>query len=470
MEPKEQPVIELKHIHKSFRLYDKKNHRVREALHPFRKKYHEEFKALHDVDLKIYKGEIVGILGRNGSGKSTLLKVIAGVIQPNRGTVQLRGRVVPLLELGAGFNPEFTGRENIYFYNSIQGFSKKQTDAMLDDILDFAEIGVFIDQPLKTYSSGMRARLGFAVSVYIDPEILILDEVFAVGDEIFRRKCHNKMLEFFKQGKTILYVTHSIESIKALCTRAVLLHQGELLLDGPTELVAREYNRLGKVHADDVDLWVEELRALNQRLTNPTVPNATLSAGQTSSVAAQTTQSGTPNQSVPKTPIPLEALQPIYDPALASQNSAQTRNQMVAISGISIYTKDNIPVNVLVSGQSYIMEFTVTFEQTFSKIGFSMMVSNEQVNPIFRVFTGKMGKQLPHVVQGDRIQLRWTFDCVLFQGVYFISLGAAAQGAMPSERMLLISIPNALAFRVVDQQIGDGLVDMKFVPTFTKLD
>lgn len=219
-------VISLKGISKKYNLYNNKLDRLKESLHPRRKQYHRDFYALKNINLEVKRGEVLGIIGKNGSGKSTLLKIISNILTPTSGIVEIKGKVVALLELGAGFNPEFSGMENIYFYCSLLGFDRKQTDEIVDEIIGFAELGDYINQPVKTYSSGMKARLGFAVSVNVDPDILILDEVLAVGDELFRRKCYARMESFFKGGKTILFVSHEANSINELCSRAILLDRG----------------------------------------------------------------------------------------------------------------------------------------------------------------------------------------------------------------------------------------------------
>ena len=236
-------IIKAENVSKIYKLFTSKTERMKESLHPFKKKYHKEFYALDDIQLEVKKGEILGIVGMNGSGKSTLLKIIAGIIQQSSGFVKVTGNVVPLLELGAGFNPEFNGLENIYFYNTIMGHSRAETDKILHKILDFAEIGDFIHQPVKTYSSGMKARLSFAVSVNINPDILIIDEVLSVGDELFKRKSFSRIEEFFKAGKTILFVSHSAAHINQLCTRAIMLHQGNIVLQGVPKFVTMNYTK-----------------------------------------------------------------------------------------------------------------------------------------------------------------------------------------------------------------------------------
>jgi ABC-type polysaccharide/polyol phosphate transport system ATPase subunit len=236
-----QVVIEVNNVSKRYKLYKSKKHRAIEALLPHIKKYHTDFYSLKDFNLTVNQGEIIGIIGKNGSGKSTLMKIIAGVTQPTSGTIQVKGNIVPLLELGSGFHPEFTGYENIYFYTAVLGYPKEMIKEKIDEIIAFADVGEFIDQPVKNYSSGMKSRLAFAVSVNIDPDILILDEVLSVGDAAFKAKSFEKIREFFTNGKTILFVSHSMDSIKKLCNRAILLHNGQLMMDGDPNSVVEKY-------------------------------------------------------------------------------------------------------------------------------------------------------------------------------------------------------------------------------------
>ena len=221
-----------------YKLYDHRRDRVRDALGLTRKKLYHEHYALRDVSLSVNKGETVGIIGTNGSGKSTMLKIITGVLNPTAGNVEIDGRISALLELGAGFNMEFTGIENIYLNGTMIGFSKAEIDAKLQDILDFADIGDFVYQQVKTYSSGMFVRLAFAVAINIDPEILIVDEALSVGDVFFQNKCYHKFEEFKKAGKTILFVSHDLSSISKYCDRVVLLDRGRKIGEGaPKEII-----------------------------------------------------------------------------------------------------------------------------------------------------------------------------------------------------------------------------------------
>jgi len=234
-------VIKVQNLSKVYKLYDKPIDRLKESLHPFGRKYHNEFYALDDINFDVKRGETLGILGKNGAGKSTLLKIITGVLTQSSGTIEVNGRISSLLELGAGFNPEYTGIENIYLQGSLSGHSEKEMDKKLDDILSFADIGEFIYQPVKIYSSGMYGRLAFAVAINVDPEILIVDEVLSVGDMRFQQKCIRKMDEFGKKDKTILFVSHDTGTVNRFCDKALWLHEGRVKDYGETEKITKRY-------------------------------------------------------------------------------------------------------------------------------------------------------------------------------------------------------------------------------------
>lgn len=237
-------VIQISHLTKMYKLYDKPSDRLKESLGFSRKKRYREHYALRDVDLSIREGECVGIIGTNGSGKSTILKIITGVLTPTEGEVKVDGRISALLELGAGFNMEYTGLENVYLNGAMIGFSREEIDERLQDILDFADIGDFIHQPVKMYSSGMFVRLAFAVAINIEPEILVVDEALSVGDVFFQAKCYHKFEEFKKQGKTILFVSHDLSSISKYCDRVVLLNKGVKLDEGSPKAMVDMYKQL----------------------------------------------------------------------------------------------------------------------------------------------------------------------------------------------------------------------------------
>ena len=235
------PIIRLEQVSKKYTLYYSHSERLLDALNPFQKVKHNEYFAISDLDLTVNKGDIVGIMGKNGSGKSTLLKLVAGIATPTKGNISVTGKVVALLELGTGLDPHLTGRENIFFYTTLLGYQKKEIHSLMEEIVAFADIGEYIDQPLKKYSSGMKSRLAFSVSVLVDPDILIVDEVLAVGDESFKNKSKRKMMELFNSGKTILFVSHSMLDITEVCTKAIMLERGLKVMEGMPKDVASFY-------------------------------------------------------------------------------------------------------------------------------------------------------------------------------------------------------------------------------------
>lgn len=234
--------IKVDHVYKNFNVYyDRANTLKERALFWARNKRREKREILKDINLEIKKGETVALIGVNGSGKSTLLKLMTQIIFPNQGTIETYGKLTSLLELGAGFHPDFSGRENIYFNSSIFGLTKKEIDKRLDQIIEFSELQDFIDNPVRTYSSGMYMRLAFSVAINVDADILLIDEILSVGDQHFQEKCFNKMRELKKQGKTMVFVTHSMDSVRNLCDRAVWLYDGKIRMDGNTDEVINEY-------------------------------------------------------------------------------------------------------------------------------------------------------------------------------------------------------------------------------------
>lgn len=239
--------IKVSHLSKVYKLYDKPIDRLKESLHPLKKRYHKEFYALNDVSFEIKKGETVGIIGKNGAGKSTLLKIITGVLTPSSGHVHVNGRIASLLELGAGFNPEYTGIENIYLQGTLMGYSKEEMDVKIDEILAFADIGDFVYQPVKSYSSGMFARLAFSVAINVDPDILIVDEVLSVGDARFQSKSIKKMESIKNNGTTILFVSHSIEQVKRFCQKAIWIDKGTVKQIG-------DQSKVGDMYTDSLHL------------------------------------------------------------------------------------------------------------------------------------------------------------------------------------------------------------------------
>jgi lipopolysaccharide transport system ATP-binding protein len=266
--------IKVENISKCYQIYSSPRDRLKQFVLPRlqravgkeTKKYCREFWALKDVNFEIVKGEIVGIIGRNGSGKSTLLQMICGTLSPTSGSIQTDGRIAALLELGSGFNPGFTGRENVYMNASALGLSQDETDVKFDDIAAFADIGDFIEQPVKTYSSGMMMRLAFSISTNVDPQILIVDEALSVGDELFQRKCFSRIETMKNNGITILFLSHSGSTVVELCDRAILIDSGEQLAKGLPKLILGHYNKLLYAPADKRENIREQIRQMDEEV------------------------------------------------------------------------------------------------------------------------------------------------------------------------------------------------------------
>ncbi len=252
--------IKVSNLTKTYKLYESNKRRIIEGLFPKAKPHYQEFHALKDVSFNIKKGEIVGIIGKNGSGKSTLLKIITGVLNSTSGSLDVNGRISALLELGAGFNPEYTGIENIYLNGTLNKMTREETSRRIDDIADFADIGDFIYQPVKNYSSGMFVRLAFAVAVYSNPDILIVDEALAVGDAAFQAKCMARMNQIMKSGATVLFVTHDMNTVKRLCQRCIYLENGMKIMEGSAEELADIYLKKIRASMNDEHLKLEENR------------------------------------------------------------------------------------------------------------------------------------------------------------------------------------------------------------------
>jgi ABC-2 type transport system ATP-binding protein len=254
MTKNDEVVVDVRDIHKNFILPQHKNSTLKQAVVNIVKKNNKTiFKVLNGVSFQVNKGDFFGIVGRNGSGKSTLLKLIAGVYEPTKGNIYINGKLVPFIELGVGFNPELSGRDNVYLNGAMLGFTRKQMSEMYQEIVDFAEIEPFMDQKLKNYSSGMQVRLAFSIAIKAKGDILVLDEVLAVGDEAFQRKCYQYFAKLKKNKKTVILVTHSMDAVQQFCNKAVLVNEGKILLDGKPVDVAQEYRRLNNEEGVVVD-------------------------------------------------------------------------------------------------------------------------------------------------------------------------------------------------------------------------
>ena len=244
MKKKSNIVIDVKNVSKHFNVYYDKANTLKERAIFWKRNNHEVRKVLNNINVQIKSGETVALIGVNGSGKSTLLKLMTKIIYPNDGEIDVKGKLTSMLELGAGFHPDFSGMENIYFNASIFGLTKKQIDERLEQIIEFSELGEFIDNPVRTYSSGMYMRLAFSIAINVDADILLIDEILSVGDKHFQDKCFNKLMELKEMGKTIVIVSHSLDSVRKFCDRSIWLYKGEIRMDGKTDEVLDEYIKI----------------------------------------------------------------------------------------------------------------------------------------------------------------------------------------------------------------------------------
>lgn len=441
--------ISLKNVSKYYKLYNDPKDRLKEALSPSGKTYHKKFYATKNLDLEIKKGEILGIVGKNGSGKSTLLKLITSVLTPDEGSIEVNGKISALLELGSGFNPEFTGMQNIFFYGTILGFTKKEMDEKLKDIIAFADIGEFIDQPLKTYSSGMKSRLSFAVAAHIDPEILILDEVLSVGDVLFQRKCYAKMEEFFKGGKTIIYVSHNANSVNELCTRAIFLDDGQILLDGDAKTVTAYYQKYIFEKDKNTAKFKQEIANLGQQTKN--------------TAKKQDLKIRYENHETQKND------EAYFIESMLPQSTIRIQNRDVEIFEPRILTDKNRQVNMLKMNETYTYIFKVKFGLNSTEVSFGSQIKTEKGMMISLASLQESGSYIESISPGI-YEIKWSFECRLLPGTYYMD--SSAGGIITKEREVLCRIKDIYVFKVLptNKSPYKGLVHLNQTININKIE
>ena len=377
--------VKLENVSKAYKLYNSPKSRLKEALHPFGKKYHKDFFALRDINLEIRKGESIGILGMNGAGKSTLLKAITGVITPSAGSLTVNGNISALLELGSGFNPEFTGYDNVFFYGSLMGFSKKQMQEKMVEIIEFADIGEFIYQPLRSYSSGMNARLAFAVSTSINPEILILDEVLSVGDAFFRAKCTTRMQNMLKNSNTtVLFVSHDVGSVRAICERCILLEGGKIVVDGPT--------------SDVVNAYLKKQFSSRQKVIE--------------------SQMSDPSDSV----IQVERKDSVGDNSLFIEKASFNRvqNGKAEFLNVQLLNENRELIETVDYGQTVILRMVICINENIDSLGFGYHIRDRNSVDVVYGSSAIEGKRLEKCKAGDLFFVEWKFKLQIIQGDYTV--------------------------------------------------
>lgn len=425
-----QIAIKVENLSKCYHIYSQPQNRLKQAIFPrvqrlvgkpF-KDYFREFWALRDVSFEVNKGETIGIIGRNGSGKSTLLQLICGTLTPTSGTVQTNGRIAALLELGSGFNPEFTGRENVYLNGALLGLSKEEIDHRFADIAAFADIGDFIEQPVKMYSSGMVVRLAFSVQAMIDPDILVVDEALAVGDEKFQRKCFARLEELKSKGTAMLFVSHSGGQIIELCDGALLLEQGIRLMYALPAKVVRAYQKLIYAPAAQHAMLMQEYRTADQ-LGDGTTSNELIELVVNSSYSSK---------------------EDSFDPGLAPETTVVYPMQGAEIVSFRILNVDGRTVNTLTPGQNYQFEVSGKFLSDSDGVYFGIHIRSISGAVITGQRYPEEGKYIEEVQVGQNFRITFGFKMALLPGAYFVGGGIWSS----YEPACLHRIMDALMFRV----------------------
>jgi lipopolysaccharide transport system ATP-binding protein len=392
-------VIRCSDLSKVYNLYRRPGDRLLQMILRGRRQLFTPVAAVRDLNLEIHRGETFGIVGRNGSGKSTFLQLVCGTLDPSAGILEVRGRVAALLELGAGFDPNFTGRENVFVSGTVLGLTEREIVDRLDDILAFADIGQFIDQPVKNYSSGMFARLAFAVAIHVDADLLVVDEALSVGDEAFQRKCFGRIEDMKRQGCTVLFVSHAAGTVIELCDRAMLMDAGECLMQGRPKEVVEAYHRLLFARPEDV----AESRAKIRR----------------EGEAAQAVALETGIESADPAP----ASQAWFDPTMVVQSTVEYTSRGCRIYDVEIRDLAGRSVNVLHRGRSYVYRYRVEFYETCRRIRFGMMIKAVNGWEIGGMASHTDGDGVETVEAGSMWRVEFGFTVRFVPGTYFLNAG-----------------------------------------------
>lgn len=414
-------IISVDQVSKVYRLYDKPIDRLLESISLRKKSYHKDFYALRDISFSVGRGEAVGIIGTNGSGKSTMLKIITGVLSATTGKVESRGSICALLELGAGFNQDYTGIENIYMNGTMMGFSKAEMDEKLPAILEFADIGDFVYQPVKSYSSGMFVRLAFALYISIDPEVLIVDEALSVGDVFFQAKCYHRMDELKRKGTTILMVTHDLGSVMKYCDRVVLFHKGEKVGEGLPGQMVDKYKKILAGKDPHAEQFMEEQNFLGN-VDGEAIDTAG-TAGTTEKNVGTGIASGTAEPTPPEagqhSPKPTGFMK---DHLTLNPSSQQYGNGKAEILDFGVLDKDGRPGNVLLKGEEFSIKERIVFHDDIAAPIFTFTIKDKRGMDLSGTNTLFEGKEIPAVKKGDEYFCTFTQRMNLQGGEYLLSI------------------------------------------------
>ena len=431
-------------LSKRYEIYDTPRDRLKQFVLPrlqrlsnrMPKQYFSEFWALKDVSFDVKKGETVGVIGRNGSGKSTLLQIICGTLNATSGSVETSGRIAALLELGSGFNPEFTGRENVYMNGALFGLSNAEIDTRFNDIIAFADIGSFIEQPVKTYSSGMLVRLAFAVAINVEPQILIVDEALSVGDELFQRKCFSRIEHIRNKGATILFVSHSGSAVIELCDHAILLDSGEKLGIGVPKFIVGKYQKLLYAPKDKVAAIRNEIISYSDLHPHKELSQQSRSHIDPSLIIADEDKND-----------PEE----FFDPNLMPQSTLAYESNGAHIIQPEILTLSGKKVNYLKKGNKYRYTYKVKFDQGVSGVNFGMLIKTISGLEIGgATHAPSIGSGISYVPTGTTINVEFQFACNLNPGSYFLNAGVI--GIKNNEAIYLHRVLDIIMFIVMPVQ------------------
>ena len=415
--------LRVEGVSKRYRIYERPNDRLREMLTRGRWKRHQEFWALKDVSFEIDAGTTTGIIGPNGSGKSTLLQIMTGTLEPTHGSVWHEGRIAALLELGTGFNSEFTGIENVFMNASLMGFSRSETEALLPEIERFAEIGPFIYQPVKTYSSGMYVRLAFSVAISAAPQILIIDEALSVGDAVFQHRCMRRLKEMQESGVTIFFVSHDLASVRALCSRAILMHAGRAVADGKPTTVLNHYQKIIMAREDAYD---------RQELTEASSPEQDLN-------------------------LALRDLPKIECAYRHGDGSAEV---------VLVELLDNADRAILLveTGESVSIRILVRFHADVTEPIFGFLLRNRHGIHLYGTNTDLQQIRIGKTQRGEIVEISFPFDCWLASDSYSVTVAVHSRDGVSYDWL-----DGVLHFQVVSQVPMDGVANLNAIATIRRL-
>ena len=434
------PLIEAENLGKVFHIYDRSDLRLRQFLLGWRKRYYREFWALRGVDFEVDQGETVGFMGRNGAGKSTLLQLVCGTLAPSEGQVTVRGRISALLELGSGFNPEFSGHDNVYLNGSLLGLSRDEIDAKYDRILTFADIGQFIDLPVKTYSSGMMVRLAFSVAINIDPEILVVDEALAVGDARFTARCMTQLRKLQDQGVAILFVGHDLEAFARLCTRAYVLHDGHMVHQGDPRETVSWYLAFASTDFDGSRMQAFEASGRADTGTDKVWPGET-GSGDTGAAAADSAEPGAIAPSA-VVPVPAMSREDLPEFKLFRHGDGTAR-----IVSCVVRDERGRPAHTIEIGRKMQIEIVCEFYEDRLQHLVGFYVKDRLNLNVVGINTYQERVELPPVHRGDRYAYIFEFQADIRPGYYSVC-PSIAYGQL--EHKWMDYVENAELFRLVD--------------------